>query len=73
MFTGLQAKLLRQLAPSYQKAVQQNHVEDFFQQAYQVWFDYFPEPRLDDADAYERALQAHKKVCKLFLSLTISH
>jgi hypothetical protein len=53
MFTGSQAKLLHQLAPSYQKAVQQNCVEDFFQQAYRVWFGYFPEPHLDDADAYE--------------------
>jgi hypothetical protein len=65
MFTGSQAELLRELGPSYRKAIQQNRAEDFFQQAYRVWFDNFPEPRLDrDADAYEWALQIRKKVCK---------
>jgi hypothetical protein len=70
MFTSSQAELLRQLGPSYQKAIQQKQVEDFFQQAYRIWFDNFPEPRLDrDADDYEWVLRVRKKVCKLALPL----
>lgn len=63
MYTSMQAKLLRMLGPAYQQAIQENRVEDFFQQAYLIWFNHFPEPRLDrDQDEYAWALQVQKKV-----------
>ena len=64
MYSRKQAKLLCSLVPSYQQAIQQNLVEDFFQQVYLIWFDHFPEPRLNrDGDEYAQALQVQKKVC----------
>lgn len=65
MYSSTQAKLLRSLAPGYQQAIRQNRAEEFFQQAYLIWFDHFPEPRLNrDDDEYAWALQVLKQVCQ---------
>jgi hypothetical protein len=53
MFSSTQAKLLHSFGPGYQQAIQQNQVEEFFQQAYLIWFNHFPEPCLTrDSDEY---------------------
>ena len=63
MFSSAQAKLLRSLGPGYHQAIRQNRAEEFFQQAYLIWFDNFPEPCLNrDSDEYAWALQVQKQV-----------
>lgn len=65
MFSRDQVKLLRQLGPGYRKAIQAEKVDDFYANAYLIWFDHFPEPRhIDmDADEYSWAISCRKAVC----------
>jgi hypothetical protein len=65
MYPSTQAKLLRSLEPNYQQAIQDDRVEEFFQQAYLIWFDRFPEPRDRSctSEEYAWAIEVQKKVC----------
>ena len=63
-YTKAEVEAIRVLIPHYKTALlsrEKEAVEDFFERAYLVWFDYCPNVRSIDTDAEEWAFILEKK------------
>jgi hypothetical protein len=65
--TKAEARVLNLLAREYRDGLCEEDLTAFFDRAYLVWFDHFPEPHTPDIDAHEIQwrLDIHKKVIYL--------
>jgi len=72
-YSTQQIKVLRQLGPAYLQAIRNCTVQKFYDEAYELWFQHWLEPRFNrDLEEYDWAVQLkrHVSLTTLYFTLT---